>query len=209
MRFAGAATRRRRRFEGRGTGRAPNTSSRGFGVRYSGMVLVSAMVATALFAGCSNNGATSTGLVPGGRTDTTGIGKPGGTIAPPSATAAVNMGNIFFMSGRNGSSNPAVDRVAVGGTVTWTFGSTGSTPHSVQSVGSPSFTSSAVLSGRGSTYQVTFAQPGVCQYNCAIHGSLMTGTIVVLAAAPAPSATTRPGYSRNTSLRVVASVGAE
>lgn len=110
MRFAGAATRRCRRFEGRGTGRARNTSSRGFGVRYSGMVLVSAMVATALFAGCSNNGATSAGLVPGGRTDTTGIGKPGGTIAPPSATAAVNMGNIFFMSGRNGSSNPAVDR---------------------------------------------------------------------------------------------------
>jgi plastocyanin len=195
MESASAALRWFRRFEGWGTGPALNTSSRGFGVGRLGMLLVSGMLGTALLAGCSKNDGTSTGLVAGGATDTTGTGMPaGGTVTPPASTAAVNIGNIFFMSGRNGSSNPAVDTVAVGGTVTWTFGSTGSTPHSVQSLGSPSFTSSAVLSGSGSKYQVTFAQAGVYQYDCAVHGSLMTGTIVVLAAAAAPSTSTPPGY---------------
>jgi len=46
-------------------------------------------------------------------------------------------------------------------------------------MGSPSFTSSAVLSGSGSTYQVTFTTPGTYQYDCAVHGTMMTGTIVV------------------------------
>jgi plastocyanin len=150
------------------------------------MLLVSGALATTL--GCSNHNGTATGLLPGGGTDTTGTGTPGGgTGTPPAAAAAVTVGNIFFTSGRNRSSNPAVDTVAVGGTVTWTWATTGTTPHSVQSLGSPSFTSSAVLTGSGSTYQSTFAQPGTYQYDCAIHGSLMTGTIVVV-----PAATTTP-----------------
>ena len=32
-----------------------------------------------------------------------------------------NVGDIFFTSALNGSSNPAVDTVAVNGTVTWTW----------------------------------------------------------------------------------------
>jgi plastocyanin len=79
--------------------------------------------------------------------------------------------------------------VTVGGTVTWTWGTTGATPHSVESLGSPSFVSSAVLTGGGNTYQFTFAQSGTYRYDCAVHGALMTGTIVVL---PATSSTT--GY---------------
>jgi hypothetical protein len=101
------------------------------------------------------------------------------------------VGDIFFQSAQNPSRNPAVDTVGVNGTVTWTWAAGETLPHSVQSTGSPSFTSSAVQTGPGSTYQFTFTTPGTYQYDCAIHGTLMTGTIVVLAAAssttPAPS----------------------
>jgi len=69
--------------------------------------------------------------------------------------------------------------VAVGGTVTWTWTNAGNVPHSVESEGSPGFTSSAVLAGDGSTHQVTFSTPGTYQYDCAVHGAAMTGTIVV------------------------------
>jgi plastocyanin len=46
-------------------------------------------------------------------------------------------------------------------------------------MGSPTFTSSAIKTGSGSTYQVTFTAPGTYQYDCAVHGTMMTGTIVV------------------------------
>jgi plastocyanin len=106
------------------------------------------------------------------------------TPTPPTT----KVGDIFFTSALNGSSNPAVDTVAVGGTVTWTWAAGEVLAHSVQSLGSPSFTSSGILSGAGNTYQFTFTAPGTYQYDCAVHGQLMTGTIVVLAAA----ATTSP-----------------
>jgi plastocyanin len=51
--------------------------------------------------------------------------------------------------------------------------------HSVESEGSPSFTSSAILTGSGSTYKITFTTPGTYQYDCAVHGTMMTGRIVV------------------------------
>jgi len=83
---------------------------------------------------------------------------------------------IQFVSGHNGSSNAAVDTIAIGSTVTWTW--TGSLPHSVQSVGSPSFASSSTMTGSG-RYGVRFDTPGTYQYDCAVHGQSMTGTIVV------------------------------
>ena len=98
---------------------------------------------------------------------------------PAPTTAAVAVGDIFFTSGHNGSSNPAVDTVAVNGTVTWTWASGEVMSHSVESTGSPNFTSSAVQTGPGKTYQFTFTAPGTYQYDCAIHGPLMTGRIVV------------------------------
>jgi plastocyanin len=97
------------------------------------------------------------------------------------------VGDIFFTSGHNGSSNPAVDTVAVNGTVTWTWATTENLPHSVQSIGSPSFTSSAIQSGSGKTYSFTFTAPGTYQYDCAVHGQMMTGRIVVLAASASSS----------------------
>jgi plastocyanin len=91
----------------------------------------------------------------------------------------VTVGNNLFRSDHNGTCNPAVDTIAVGGTVTWTWVGTGATPHSVRSEGTPAFTSSNVLTGAGSTYSFTFTTPGTYQYDCAVHGAQMTGRVVV------------------------------
>jgi plastocyanin len=104
---------------------------------------------------------------------------PAPAPGPAPQTAAVIVGNIFFKSAHNGSTNQAVDTVAAGGTVTWTWTNTGDLPHSVQSTGTPDFTSSAILAGSGSTHQVTFSTPGTYRYDCAVHGAAMSGTIVV------------------------------
>ena len=101
------------------------------------------------------------------------------TMGGGGAAGNVTVGNIFFQSGHNGSMNPAVDTVAVGTTVTWTWTNTGSVSHSVQSDGSPSFTSSTIQSGNGKTYTMTFTSPGTYAYDCAVHGEAMTGRIVV------------------------------
>ena len=98
---------------------------------------------------------------------------------PPPGTVAVAVGNIFFRSNRNNTSNPAVDTVAVNGTVTWTWVNTGPEPHSVQSTGGTSFTSSDIQSGSGVEYQFQFPAAGTYTYNCAVHGSSMTGRVVV------------------------------
>jgi plastocyanin len=119
------------------------------------------MVATATVAACSSD---SNSPSDGG-----GGGTPG----------TVTVGNIFFKSGNNGTQNPAIDTVAAGTTVTWTWTNTGDTPHSVQSQGSPSFTSSATETGDGKTYTFAFMTPGTYQYDCLVHGSAMTGRIVV------------------------------
>jgi plastocyanin len=95
------------------------------------------------------------------------------------AVGSVTVGNIFFQSGHNGTRNPAVDTVSVGTTVTWTWTGTGATPHSVQSEGVPSFTSSQIQTGSGQTYSVTFTSPGTFSYDCAVHGMEMTGQIIV------------------------------
>ena len=137
-------------------------------------------VVLAVLAGCSGGSDTPTDPSNPGPAPTPAPAPapaPGPTPAP--LTAAVTVGNIFFKSGHNGSANPAVDTVAAGGTVTWTWTSSGSIPHSIESEGSPSFTSSAIKTGDGSTYQVTFSAPGTYQYDCAVHGTMMRGTIVV------------------------------
>lgn len=109
----------------------------------------------------------------------TATGTAVGPPPPPPTTATVTLGDIFFRSSRNGTSNPAVDTVAVNGTVTWNWPSGAPQSHSVQSTGSTNFTSSNILSTSGATYQFTFTTPGTYTYNCAVHGNLMTGRIVV------------------------------
>ena len=102
-----------------------------------------------------------------------GNGPGGGPVG------AVIVGNIKFESAHNGTINPAQDTVPVGTAVTWTWTSTGSTSHSVLSIGSPGFTSSGIMAGNGMTYSFTFTQAGTYHYQCAVHGSAMSGTVVV------------------------------
>jgi plastocyanin len=95
------------------------------------------------------------------------------------AAGEVEVGNNLFRSAHNGSCNPAVDTIAAGGTMTWTWVNTGASPHSVRSDGTPAFTSSDRLIGAGSTYSFTFTAPGTYQYDCVVHGQQMTGRVVV------------------------------
>jgi plastocyanin len=152
-------------------------------MRHMKMLLMSGGLAASLLAGCNDSTAPSAATPP-----PTTPTPPPSSGAPAPATAAVTLGDIFFRSDRNGSSNTAVDTVAVNGTVTWTWATTEALPHSVQSLGTPSFTSSAIMTGSGSTYHFTFTAPGTYQYDCAVHGQMMTGSIVVMAAATSPAA---------------------
>ena len=162
-------------------------------MRHTMLLLLGGMLATSLVVGCGDDNA-STPTSPSSPSTPPPSTPPPSTPPPTSApaTAAVTVGDIFFTSGVNGSSNPAVDTVAVNGTVTWTWATTENLPHSVQSIGSPSFTSSAIQTGAGQTYQFTFTAPGTYQYDCAVHGQMMTGTIVVLAAATSSDSTMPP-----------------
>ena len=100
---------------------------------------------------------------------------PGDGTTPP-GTAAAEVGNVFFRSGRNGTMNPAVDTVAVNGTVTWTWSQSGT--HAVQFADAALGTGPA-LSASGAQHSVTFPQTGTFTYDCAIHGPAMTGRVVV------------------------------
>ena len=90
---------------------------------------------------------------------------------------AVTIGpTIRFVSDHNGTQNPAVDTIPVGATMTWTW--TGPLPHGVQSLGATTFTNSGIKTGSG-THAVTFTARGTYQYDCAVHGTALRGTIVV------------------------------
>ena len=162
-------------------------------MRIQALLAAGLMVA---FAACSGNNPTSptssgggsgggTGTGGGGYGGGGGGGTVGGTVgntsggAPTSGDVAVIVGNIFMQSEHNGSVNPAVDTVAVGGSVTWTWTNTGNVPHGIQSLGSPSFPTGTVLAGDGNTYRVTFNTAGTYQYDCLVHGTMMPGTVVV------------------------------
>src|SRR5262245_66052370 len=117
-------------------------------MRIQALLAAGLMVA---FAACSGNNPTSPTSGGGGSDGGTGggYGGGGGTGSgtggntsggtPTSGDVAVIVGNIFMRSGHNGSANPAVDTVAVGGSVTWSWTNTGNVPHGIQSLASPSF----------------------------------------------------------------------
>ncbi|HEU5184273.1 MAG TPA: hypothetical protein VFU01_06875 [Gemmatimonadaceae bacterium] len=114
-------------------------------------------------------------------------GGGGGGGGGPAGTIRVGSG-IQYVSAHNGTSNPAVDTVAVGDTVTWTW--RGDLPHSVRAAGG-AFAGSPTFTGNG-THRVAFTTPGVYQYDCREHGNLMTGRIVVVGAAAATATVADP-----------------
>jgi probable HAF family extracellular repeat protein len=101
------------------------------------------------------------------------------TTEPPPPPGAITVGTSYFLSDRNQSINPAVDTVPVGRKVTWTWVSGRAVLHSVQSTGTPSFPSSALMGGVGTTYSFTFTKTGIYRYNCVAHPGKMTGRVVV------------------------------
>lgn len=98
--------------------------------------------------------------------------------APIPTTASVTVRNNNFFSVRNSTSSPAVDTVAVGGTVTWTWAPTATNAHNITSTGSPTFPGheDAV---QPATHSHTFTSAGTYNYLCTIHGTVMSGRIVV------------------------------
>lgn len=103
------------------------------------------------------------------------------TAAPPTSIA-ITVGDDFFSSDRNQTTSPAVDTVAVGGTVTWTWAPT-SVSHNVTSNSPPGFTSSPDQAA-GATYDVVFPTAGTYRYYCSLHATAastsgMVGRIVV------------------------------
>jgi plastocyanin len=143
--------------------------------------LLTAVMLAAVFAGCSGSSPTSPGGGGGGAGGGGDAGGGGGGAGgdPIPSTAAVSIGNDEFRSVHNGTVNTAVDTVAVGGTVTWTWTNTGNVSHSVQSLGTTIFRNSTILSGNGTQYSAVFHTAGTYEYDCAVHGAAMTGRIVV------------------------------
>jgi len=104
-------------------------------------------------------------------------GENGPSEPPPPSEISVDVQNNFFESERNATQNPAVDTLAAGGTVTWTWIAEGE--HSIRSTNTPNFDSSPTQRAAGSEYRATFSEPGTYGYDCSVHGSPMTGQIVV------------------------------
>lgn len=91
--------------------------------------------------------------------DSSGPGSGGST------STAITVGNNFF--------NPNATTVPNGATVTWTWGA-GSLSHNVTFDGGPA--SATQTSG---TYTRTFTAAGSYPYHCTVHGTSMSGTVVV------------------------------
>ena len=144
--------------------------------RNTSVFTISPSTGTTTTATATGNGSARLVLsIPVGVVDSAAITVSNQTVAPPPSAIAVSVGDFFFKSGRNNTQNPAVDTVAAGGTVTWTW--VGAANHSVLSTGATSFTSSTIKAT--GTYAFTFNTIGTYTYECGVHGSSMTGTIVV------------------------------
>ncbi len=96
------------------------------------------------------------------------------TVAPLPLTRSVTAAFTSYTSDANGTVDPAIDTIGVGGTVTWA--GLGAGAHLVRSTGTPIFTTQTV---NAATYQFTFNTVGSYDYDCTVHGSGMTGRVVV------------------------------
>lgn len=93
------------------------------------------------------------------------------TALPSAGATRVVVGNHFFRE--------AQVRIPRGSTVIWEWDDTGAVPHSVRSGAGSIFPSSPVLLGAGARHAVQFTVAGTYDYDCAVHGNLMSGRITV------------------------------
>lgn len=143
--------------------------------RSAGIVTVAPLTGAATVVTARGNGSAFVVFsIPVGLMDSSNVTVTNQALAP--STVAVTIGDQFFRSARNNTQNTAIDTLAVGGTVTWTW--TGFNPHSVASTGSPTFANSTLMTGSG-TYVLVFNTAGTYNYECGFHGPIMTGRIVV------------------------------
>jgi plastocyanin len=140
--------------------------------RNAGIATVAPTTGANIVATATGNGMTFIIVSAGTRTDSAVLHVSG--QIPLAMNRSVTVGDFFFRSDNNNTQNAAIDTIGAGGTITWNFNPGNS--HSVESTGSPSFSSGPVQSG--GTLQRTFANVGTYQYLCLLHGS-MTGRIVV------------------------------
>jgi hypothetical protein len=101
------------------------------------------------------------------------------TVGPPEWEVVLRAppGPPSFVSSQNGS-HPAVDTLSVGQTMKWTLQWMDYSPHSVVSVGSPSFQGGDFPAADPSTVRVTFTAPGTYHYADSFYPAA-TGIIVV------------------------------
>jgi plastocyanin len=153
------------------------TVSIGWLSKSTAILTVSPSTGTSTTATATGNGTSYVVISGGTRRDSAQVTVTGQPTAP--MAISVTIGNDFFKSDRN-NTQPALDTLAVNGTVTWTMVSTGAIQHSVHSTGSPSFTSSGLLTASGQQYMFLFTAPGTYTYDCIVHGASMSGTVVVV-----------------------------
>src|SRR5262249_43494112 len=93
------------------------------------------------------------------------------TLAAPTSTADIDVGNNFFQ--------PSTITVPAGSLVRWTFRNPSGVAHNVTSSGDPGFASSSPqITGDGSTFTQLLGAPGTYRYECTLHGG-MNATIIV------------------------------
>jgi len=93
---------------------------------------------------------------------------------PPANTTSISVGNNFF--------DPTATTVSVGSRITWTWHTCGGDGYGGQTcVAHNILFDDGVASGSQSdgTWSRTFATAGTYKYHCSVHGSSMSGTIVI------------------------------
>jgi plastocyanin len=107
---------------------------------------------------------------------------PGLLLVPLGASAANTPAQIVNCVAASWCFSPNPIRITVGSTVTWT-NATGPTHTATSDTGA---WNTGSIAGGGTSRATAFPAAGTFPYHCAIHAS-MTGSVIVSAAAPAPS----------------------
>lgn len=111
----------------------------------------------------------------GGSSSSNGVTDPGTPPPPNGSTTRLSVENNKYV--------PAHDSVGVGATLTWTWNTCtgdgyGNNTCASHSVKFDDGVSSSPIQSSG-TFSRTFATAGTYTYHCAVHGTAMSGTILV------------------------------